>query len=156
MFTLPKDCELAISEKYKDIPDHQIHSIIDDIFQEIVKKTTLDSSCTVRGLGKFICFKYFDKRRGIDALRFKFTPSYIFKNKLNADEHLLRRVPIKTPAIFKNTYLVTDEAALEQTRYNKNAEFKATTHSRKRTQEKLAEKVIMDILKDTSDITDPI
>lgn len=155
MFSLPKDCESTITDKYKDIPPNQIHSIIDDVISEIVKKTTFDSACTIRGLGKFVCFKIFDKLQGRDFLRFKFIPSYTFKTKINSDEHLMRRAPIKTPSVFRNEQLKNDPVAIEQSKYSKDASFKATTYSRKRTSEKLAEKVIMDILKNRDDVVDP-
>jgi len=143
MFKLPEDAELELQKKFPNAP---IHQIIQYLFQLILHKTLTDSSCSIRGFGKFMSFKTLSNRIGQDVVRFKFKISNSLINKLKTDQYVLNNIPVKAINVFNKQNEDNTKNKKEQSHANVCASREAEKIGKKKTEERVVLNIINDII----------
>ena len=145
IYKIPPDIENILRKKY---PNIDITQVIHDVFDTILEKTFDHGSCTIRSLGKFICFKTFSTRMGRDQVRFKFKASTTFVNKIKNDSFLVDKLACVKNHNFTDYHKNNCEDKKEQKLINTQIEQTITKQQKKKTNESLAKQKILDILKE--------
>lgn len=92
MFELPFDIEDQLQKKY---PDVHIRSLIQSLFQLILNKTIEDGNCTIRGFGRFSCYKAYSSRTKKTVPRLKFKISSRLSSRMINDQYILSKLKVK-------------------------------------------------------------
>jgi len=100
-YSLSEDIENKLKKRFPNIP---IKQIVDEIFDEIVKKTVTDGACSIRQLGKFVSYKTKSSKTLQDVVRFKFRISPTFDKCLKTDDYHLMNLPVRTKVPFNEQH----------------------------------------------------
>ena len=84
-----------------NLSKEQIEKIIDELFEEIIKKTLYDGSCSILNFGKFFSYKVFSNFLGKFVPRFKFSVSRALTKKIRDDLYIQERMKELEKKIFE-------------------------------------------------------
>jgi hypothetical protein len=143
MFKISTDIEYTLQKKYNDA---NIPMIVNDLFDELIRKTLFDGSTNIREFGKFISYKIEDENG--TKIRFKFVSSRSLKLKLTTDTYILDKMPIKAKHKFdeKNEEKCKDKQ--QKKKLNKQTEDLAIIHGNQRTIENICKFEIEKLIED--------
>lgn len=143
MFEIPPDIELQLSQRF---PQVDVRKIVSNLFQLILDKTLEDSSCSVRGLGKFLAYSVYSGKSKTNLIRFKFKPAECLRKRIRTDKYLLKTVKAKNQTAFIESTI--NETHREIRDENLKTMSLAEKYGLKSTKDKILDNFITEMIKE--------